>query len=173
MPEVEANDLPATMTAGYRSRPATVAAGVLQCLVVSGHARRRGMLAEAAADGGWQTLVCGDAASAMQCVNRAYVQLAVVDLGGVAWTDYRPLLERLAPVAELLLVVCGNEGNVPEEIAVRQLGAWMYLPGVDDIAGVAVLCSEARHLAEKLSQLQEAPRSSHRPTRSPASDSKG
>jgi len=138
--------------------------------VVSAHAKRRGLLAEAAANGGWQTLVCSDAASAMQCVSRAFVQLAVVDLGGAALGDYRPLLERLAPMAELLLVVCGNEGHVHEEIAVRQLGVWMYLPGVDDAAGVAVLCSEARHLAEKLRLLNGAPKSSNRPERSPASD---
>jgi hypothetical protein len=40
-----------------------------------------------------------------------------------------------------------------EEIWARQLGAWMYLPGVNDHSDVAMLCGEARNAAEKLSSL--------------------
>jgi hypothetical protein len=33
---------------------------------------------------------------------------------------------------------------------VRQLGAWLYLPGVVDSNNFALLCGEARHIAERL-----------------------
>ena len=50
------------------------------------------------------------------------------------------------------LIVCGNEGATEEEIWVRQLGAWMYLPGVTEGSNLSLLCSEARHIAERLSR---------------------
>ncbi len=36
------------------------------------------------------------------------------------------------------------------EIWSRQLGVWMYLPGVDDESDIAMLCGEARNAVEKL-----------------------
>ena len=59
-------------------------------------------------------------------------------------------VQKLAPTSGLLLIVCGNEGSIDEEIQVRQLGAWLYLPGVSDGDSVSLLCSEARHITERM-----------------------
>jgi hypothetical protein len=50
------------------------------------------------------------------------------------------------------LIVCGNEGDVEEEVWVRQLGAWLYLPNVTEASNLALLCGEARHIAERLAK---------------------
>jgi hypothetical protein len=86
-------------------------------------------------------------------MSRMFVQLAMIDLQGRQSDDFCGLLEKLAPAAGLLLIVCGNEGNVREEIWVRQLGAWLYLPGVVESSDVSLLCSEARHIAQRLKTL--------------------
>jgi hypothetical protein len=45
-------------------------------------------------------------------------------------------------------VICGSEDNVDEELWARQLGAWLYLPGVTDGDSLTSLCVEARRLRE-------------------------
>ena len=121
-----------------------------QCLIVSANPQRREMLERAADDGGWKTSLCSDPGSAMTHLSRAFVQLAVVDLEGQQIEGFRPLVEQLTARSGLLLVVCGNEGKADEEIWVRQSGAWLYLPGVVESSNFALLCGEARHIAERL-----------------------
>jgi hypothetical protein len=53
-------------------------------------------------------------------------------------------------------VICGNEGRPQEEIWARQLGAWLYLPGVVESDDVAMLCGEARQIAEQLAKPQRS-----------------
>ena len=48
----------------------------------------------------------------------------------------------------MLLVICGSEDNVDEELWARQLGAWLYLPGVCDGDSLTSLCVEARRLRD-------------------------
>jgi hypothetical protein len=84
---------------------------------------------------------------------RQLIQLALVDLEGPTKLEpagYRQLLLRLVPEPELLVVVCGHDADATEEIWVRQLGAWMYLAGVNRGSDVALVCSEARQIAEQL-----------------------
>lgn len=123
-----------------------------QCLIVSGDRKRGEMLERAAVDGGWKTCVCVDAATALAHLSRAFVHLAVVDLQGQELTAFRPVLEQLAARGGLLLIVCGNEGDLQEEVWVRQLGAWLYLPGVTETSNLALLCGEARQIAERLAK---------------------
>jgi hypothetical protein len=48
------------------------------------------------------------------------------------------------------MIVCGNEGRIEEEMWVRQAGAWLYLPGVTESSNFALLCGEARQIAQRL-----------------------
>lgn len=132
----------------------------LQCLVVATRASRREELALAARDGGWATISCRDAQAARQCVQAMYLQLAVVDLSGPggAIPDGMPeLVEYLASVSDLLLVVCGHEGRPHEELWVRQLGSWLYLPGLEDASELGSLCGEARDLVERMAASSRLP----------------
>ena len=119
-----------------------------QCLVVSPSKQRVKQFEEAAQNQGWATIVVRDADDA--------AREAVVDLEGVGTPDqqeYRALVEQLATVGadKPLLIVCGPQGDPSGEIWSRQLGVWMYLPGIDDHSDVALLCGEARHVLDKMS----------------------
>jgi hypothetical protein len=124
-----------------------------RCLIVSSSPERMTMLCDAAEAQGWDPIPCDAAERASREVARHYLQMVIVDLEGAqggAPEGFRGLAERLAGDSGRLLVVCGNESDVTEEIWARQLGAWMYLPGVDDQSDVAMVCGEARNVAEKL-----------------------
>jgi len=126
--------------------------GALQCLIVSADSGRREMLERAAAEGGWKTSTCPDTNTALNYLSRSLVQLALVDLEHQSPDGFRDVVQQLTAQSGLLLIVCGNEGATEEEIWVRQLGAWMYLPGVTEGSNLSLLCSEARHIAERLSR---------------------
>ncbi len=121
-----------------------------QCLIVSADAERRQMFEIAAAESGWKTVLCADATSAMTCIARSLAQLAIVDLENQKLETFRPVVESLTARNGLLVIVCGNEGQVDEEIWARQRGAWLYLPGVPDGNSFSTLCGEARHIAERV-----------------------
>ncbi len=127
---------------------------VFQCLIVSADPERSAMFDQAATEGGWKTFRCADAPTALALIDRSLVQLAVVDLEGQPADAFRPVVSRLTTSSGLLLIVCGNEGDIEEEVWVRQLGAWLYLPGVLDSNNIALLCGEARHIAERLWKTQ-------------------
>ena len=123
---------------------------VFQCLIVSADASRRETFERAASEGGWKTFPCADPGSALAYLSRSVVQLAVVDLEAQQTNLFRPVVERLAASNGLLLIVCGNEADVEEEVWVRQSGAWLYLPGAVEGTQFRVLCGEARQIAERL-----------------------
>ncbi len=139
------------------AKRAAKATSTMQCLVVSADRRRGEMLQQAATEGGWKTYVCVDAATALTHVSRSFVQLAVVDLERQSWRDFCPVLELLTSQSGVLLIVCGNEGNVEEELWVRQRGAWLYLPGVAETNNLALLCGEARQIVERLARAAPTP----------------
>jgi DNA-binding NtrC family response regulator len=126
--------------------------GAFQCLIVSADAPRREMLERAACEGGWKTSACADADTALTYLSRSLVQLALVDLENQQPHAFHPVVEQSMSHSGLLLIVCGNEGAIEEEVWVRQLGAWLYLPGVTESSNLKLLCSEARHIAERLAQ---------------------
>jgi DNA-binding NtrC family response regulator len=131
---------------------AAKAASVLQCLIVSADPARRAMFERAATDGGWKTSLCVNATEALAHIDRFGAQLAIVDLEGHDMREFHPVVERLAATNGMLLIVCGNEGRIEEEIWARQSGAWLYLPGVVESTNFALLCGEARHIAERVSK---------------------
>ena len=125
-------------------------AAVLQCLIVSADPRRRTMFERAACEGGWNTSLCVDAEAALVHISRSFIQLAIVDLEGQLPDALRAVVERLSSDSGLLVIVCGNEGRIEEEVWVRQAGAWLYLPGVTETSNFALLCGEARQIAQRL-----------------------
>jgi len=124
--------------------------GLSQCLIVSSNAARAEMLARAAADSGWETIVCNDAESALSCMSWMFLELAIVDFEGDAPAEFRGLTEKIAGTQGMLLMVCGNDSDAMEEIWARQTGAWLYLPGVQQSGDISPLCGEARTVADKL-----------------------
>ena len=134
-----------------KSAPSTV----YQCMVVSSSEERGRFFQDAAVAQGWETITVSDVATAAQKAVKNRIGLAVVDLEGVdssSQVPYRELVQEMIDSADgsPLLVVCGPEEDPTGEIWSRQLGVWMYLPGVDDQSDVAMLCGEARNVVEKL-----------------------
>lgn len=137
------------------SRPVK-AARLSYCMILSANPARQSMFVQSAADAGWETLTCSDIASAEACLARNFVGLAIVDMDGESAVDFQQLLNRLRLTDGLLSIVCGNEGHVEEEVFVRQLSPWLYLPGVDHGADVTTLCTQARKVTERR-QAAESP----------------
>ena len=126
--------------------------GLFQCLVVSQDAVRCDMLRRSAEQSGWETVVCTEAGSAMCVALRTLLQLAIVDLESATGhrpAEFDPLLRELAETSDILLIACGNDGNIREEIWARQLGVWLYLPAVIDVDGMTTMCNEARQIADR------------------------
>jgi hypothetical protein len=118
--------------------------GLFQCMIVSTDSERRQMLAQAAFSAHWQPLTCCDPTAGLVACGISELQLAIVDLEGSTIAEFQPLLDRLAQVSGLLLVVCGKQSDQQEERHVRQIGAWLYLPGAIEPGQMTLLCGEAR-----------------------------
>jgi hypothetical protein len=123
------------------------------CLVVSSSATRAQLWVRAAHEEHWSTIVCTTADEALRQSVRQRVDLALVDLqSAVAGQEplLRKLVEQLAARHGPLLAVCGKPNDTTGEVWSRQLGVWMYLPGVDCQSDIALLCGEARNVLAKL-----------------------
>lgn len=121
-------------------------------MIVSTSGARRELLSQAASDSGWSSVVCAEPESARRLANRIAVKLAIIDLEKAPPADcggLRELSAELAGLGEALLVVCGADGDIQQEIWARQLGAWLYLPGMGGGDAMAMLCQEARQVVEK------------------------
>ena len=125
----------------------------LHCLVVAEDADRRAFLAAAAREAGWEVTAHADAYAAGITAHRIRHALAIVDLDGLATDrseEVRTLTESLCSSSQPLVMVCGTEGNPIEEIWARQLGVWLYLSGVDTSCDITSLCSDAKHVVQKM-----------------------
>ena len=145
------------------SKPKTQRA-VYQCLIVSCSDDRNEMLVRSAGEVGWDLIVCHDAERAARQAARERVHLAIIDLvnsGTGPPPGFRKLSETLAARDGPLLLICGQEGDALEEIWARQLGVWLYLPGVNQSSDIATLCEKARTVVDKL----HARKSPRQPTR--------
>ncbi len=134
----------------FEVMPAT---GLLHCLVVSGDSDRREAFSLAASQGGWKTVPCSDVPTAEDCFRRMFLQLAVVDLQRsqlVPLEHLENLIENMARSGNTLLVVCGDEGNLEQEIWARQVGVWMFVPGIEDGSELKTLLGEAHCLAQQM-----------------------
>src|SRR5687768_13882904 len=146
--------LPATLASpdaraigGRRAPPTTHL-----CLVVSTSARRAQLWVRAAHEEQWATILCSTADDAIRQSVRQRVELALVDLQSAPPPQerlLRKLVEQLAARNGPLLAVCGKPDDTLGEVWSRQLGVWMYLPGVDSQSDIALLCSEARDILKK------------------------
>ncbi len=147
--------LPATLASSdpRRGFDRMAPAALRMCLVVSTSARRAQLWVRAAHEEQWATIVCNTAAEAIRQSVRQRVQLALVDLQSAPVAQermLRALVEQLAARNGPLLAVCGKPDNTTGEVWSRQLGVWMYLPGVDSQSDIALLCGEARKILTKM-----------------------
>lgn len=147
--------LPATLVLpGSRATISRRAPAALQtCLVVSTSPRRAQLWVRAAHEEHWATIVCNTGDDAIRQSVRQRVELALVDLQSAPRAQekmLRTLVEQLAARKGPLLAVCGKPDDTTGEVWSRQLGVWMYLPGVDSQSDIALLCGEARNILRKL-----------------------
>jgi DNA-binding NtrC family response regulator len=137
----------------------TTLASQWQCVIVSSDVTRCEALSRAAAEGGWRTIRCRSAEAALATAVRTPCQLAILDVeaasAGRDAEELRRLVEQLACENDLLLLVCGHERDPREEIWARQLGVWLYLPGVVAGPELTTLCGEALEIAERLAHRRE------------------
>jgi DNA-binding NtrC family response regulator len=128
--------------------------GLSRCLVVTGEAAFRNRLQSATELAGWQECEAPDASADLQAVADGDYQLALIDVAnplGERMSDVIAVAEELASRPETLVVICGPENGIDEELWARQLGAWVYLPGVIAGDGLVSLFREAGRLAERRS----------------------
>ena len=124
------------------------------CLVVSTSAHRAQLWVRAAHEEQWATIVCTTGDDAIRQSVRQRVDLALVDLQSATAEQegrLKTLVQQLASRKGPLLAVCGKPDDTTGEVWSRQLGVWMYLPGVDGQSDIALLCGEARNILKKLS----------------------
>jgi len=122
-------------------------------LVVSISGRRAQLWVRAAHDEQWATIVCTTAEDANRQSVRNRIDLALIDLQSASSDSeirLRSLVQQLAGRNAPLLAVCGKPDDMTGEVWSRQLGVWMYLPGVDNQSDIALLCGEARKILKKL-----------------------
>jgi ActR/RegA family two-component response regulator len=113
------------------------------------------MLSRAAEEEQWATVVCENADDALRQAVRQRVHWALIDLQSASASQTPSLEELVEKLAgrRLLLAVCGKADDPRAEVWSRQLGVWMYLPGVDNQSDIALLCGEARQVLEKLGEI--------------------
>jgi DNA-binding NtrC family response regulator len=125
--------------------------GLLDCLVVTGDSSRRWRFEAAAELAGWLECASPETSGELrQAIDRDF-QLVIVDVAsplGDRVADMLEVAEEMAARPGTLLVICGSEDSVDEELWARQLGAWLYLPGVCDGDSLTALCVEARRLRD-------------------------
>lgn len=129
--------------------------GLHTCLIVSSSATRTQLWVRAAHDEDWATIVCTTADDANRQSIRHRIELALVDLQSASAElelGFRNLVQQLAARGGPLLAVCGKPDDELGEVWSRQLGVWMYLPGIDGQSDVSLLCSEARNIVKKLGE---------------------
>lgn len=131
--------------------------GLQSCLVVSGDKALRSRLEAVSELSGWSSCEAPSAAGDLGGVIDGDFQLVIVDIArplGDRVNDSIELAEEFAGRPGTLLVVCGSEDNVDEELWARQLGVWVYLPGVSSGDALVSLFSDARRVAERSGVLQ-------------------
>jgi hypothetical protein len=123
------------------------------CLVVSASARRAQLWVRAAQEEQWTTIVCTTADDAIRQAVRHRIELGLIDLQSApaeSEARFKSLVQQLASREGVLLAVCGKPDDTLGEVWSRQLGVWMYLPGIDSESDIALLCGEARSILKKL-----------------------
>ena len=135
--------------------------GLIQCLISSASQTRRNMLTAAASEGGWDSILAIPPNEVGRSLELALFQFALVDLDhrGSTPEGARDLVQDLMHASsEVLVGVCGHEADPEEEIWARQLGVWLYLPGVTTSSEMAMLFEQALQIvtASSISQKNSA-----------------
>jgi len=124
----------------------------LGCMVIGFSDKRRQLLASAAEAAGMTVVEWADPKAARIQLLRNPPAMVVMDLedtSGSAPEALKSLAERVSKQRDLLIAICGNEGNAMEEIWARQLGVWLYLPGVVDDSDLSSLLEEGSQVAAR------------------------
>ena len=133
--------------------------GLLKCLVLSGDRGLRNRLDAVMELSGWSACDAPENAADLQAVIDGDYQLVITDIAhplGDRVSDTVEIAEELASRPGTLLVVCGSTASVDEELWARQMGAWVYLPGVAGGDALVSLFTDARRLAERRGEVQFA-----------------
>lgn len=131
--------------------------GLLKCLVVSGDdqlRRRLGVMADLA---GWSACDAPADSGELRAVIEHDYQLVITDVArplGERVNDTVELAEEFAGRSNTLVVVCGSGDSIDEELWARQLGAWVYLPGVSGGDALMSLFAEAQRVNERRGAVQ-------------------
>ena len=126
--------------------------GLLKCLVLSGNRGLRNRLDAVMELSGWSACDAPEDSADLQAVIDGDYQLVIADVAhplGDRVNDTVEIAEEIASRPGTLLVVCGSEASVDEELWARQIGAWVYLPGVTGGDALVSLFTDARRLAER------------------------
>jgi DNA-binding NtrC family response regulator len=126
--------------------------GLLKCLVVSGDEGLRRRLDTMAELGGWSACETPVDAAELRSIVEGDFQLVIADIArplGERVNDTVEIAEEFASRPSTLVVVCGVGDSIDEELWARQLGAWVYLPGVSGGDALMSLFSEARRVVER------------------------
>ena len=133
--------------------------GLLKCLVLSGDKALRNRLDSAMELSGWSACDAPESSTDLQAVIDGDYQLVIADIAhplGDRVSDTVEIAEELASRPGTLLVVCGSEESVDEELWARQMGAWVYLPGVSGGDALVSLLTDARRFTERRGEFQFA-----------------
>jgi hypothetical protein len=125
------------------------------CLVVSDDPLKQLMFGQAAKRAGWKSVVCADRGTALEHVEAGTVGLALVDTANSdsdAVANNCIFAERLSAHKNILSVICGRSNDAHEELWARELGAWMYLPGVAPESDLDPILQGAREVAQRLNK---------------------
>jgi DNA-binding response OmpR family regulator len=128
------------------------APGQMRCLVVSGDEGLRTRLGAVTELSGWTGCEAPDGSADLASAIEGDYQLVLVDIAnplGERVSDSIEIAEEFAGRHDTLLVICGSDDNVDEELWARQLGAWVYLPGMASGDALVSLFAEARRVAER------------------------
>jgi len=145
---------------GQTSAPRTVRGpGLMKCLVLSADRGLRNRLDAVTELSGWSACDAPqDAADLQSLIDRDY-QLVIVDIAhplGDRVNDTVEIAEEIVSRPGSLLVVCGSEDSIDEELWARQMGAWVYLPSVTCGDALVSLFADARRFVERRGEFQAA-----------------
>lgn len=132
--------------------------GLYQCLISSASRARRNMLSKAAADAGWDSILCNSPEEVGNNLELTMFQFALVDLDhrGATPSGARDLVQNLIQGdPNALIGVCGHEADPAEEIWARQLGVWVYLPGATTSSEMSILFEQALQIVAASRVTQE------------------
>lgn len=133
--------------------------GLLKCLVLSGNRGLRNRLDAVTELSGWTACDAPEVSADLQSVIDGDYQLVIVDVAhplGDRVNDTVEVAEELASRPGTLLVVCGSEESVDEELWARQMGAWAFLPSVTCGDALVALFADARQFAERRGKFEFA-----------------